>query len=76
MLELPGIFPGFAVRQRQGSRKPGNIDPRLPALPSGERLFDRSTRRAALTPFGRDRLPTAKRLVQPSALATRYQEWS
>ena len=30
----------------------------------GERLFDRSTRRAALTPFGRDMLPPAKRLVQ------------
>jgi DNA-binding transcriptional LysR family regulator len=30
----------------------------------GERLFDRSTRRAALTPFGRDLLASAKRLVQ------------
>jgi DNA-binding transcriptional LysR family regulator len=30
----------------------------------GERLFDRSTRRARLTPFGRDMLPSAKRLVQ------------
>jgi DNA-binding transcriptional LysR family regulator len=30
----------------------------------GERLFDRSTRRAALTLFGRDMLPSAKRLVQ------------
>ncbi|MFJ7213968.1 LysR family transcriptional regulator [Amycolatopsis sp. NPDC098790] len=30
----------------------------------GERLFDRSTRRARLTPFGRDVLPSAKRLVQ------------
>jgi DNA-binding transcriptional LysR family regulator len=30
----------------------------------GERLFDRSTRRAALTAFGRDMLPPAKRLVQ------------
>lgn len=30
----------------------------------GERLFDRSTRRALLTPFGRDMLPSAKRLVQ------------
>jgi DNA-binding transcriptional LysR family regulator len=30
----------------------------------GERLFDRSTRRAALTPFGRDMLPSAKRLVR------------
>lgn len=29
----------------------------------GERLFDRSTRRAVLTPFGRDMLPSAKRLV-------------
>ncbi|WP_211302698.1 LysR family transcriptional regulator [Allonocardiopsis opalescens] len=30
----------------------------------GGRLFDRSARRAALTPFGRDMLPSAKRLVQ------------
>lgn len=30
----------------------------------GERLFDRTTRRARLTPFGRDMLPSAKRLVQ------------
>jgi DNA-binding transcriptional LysR family regulator len=30
----------------------------------GERLFDRSTRRAALTAFGQDMLPPAKRLVQ------------
>ncbi|WP_328454639.1 LysR family transcriptional regulator [Amycolatopsis sp. NBC_00438] len=30
----------------------------------GERLFDRSTRRATLTPFGRDMLPSAKRLVR------------
>lgn len=30
----------------------------------GERLFDRTTRRARLTPFGRDVLPSAKRLVQ------------
>lgn len=30
----------------------------------GEGLFDRSTRRANLTPFGRDMLPWAQRLVQ------------
>lgn len=30
----------------------------------GERLFDRSTRRARLTPFGRDMLPSAQRLVR------------
>jgi DNA-binding transcriptional LysR family regulator len=30
----------------------------------GERLFDRTTRRARLTPFGREVLPTARRLVQ------------
>jgi len=30
----------------------------------GERLFDRSARRAVLTPFGRDMLSPAKRLVQ------------
>lgn len=30
----------------------------------GERLFDRSARRAVLTVFGRDMMPSAKRLVQ------------
>ncbi|MFI5610970.1 LysR family transcriptional regulator [Amycolatopsis sp. NPDC051903] len=30
----------------------------------GERLFDRATRRAQLTPFGRDVLPSARRLVR------------
>ncbi|MEV4050394.1 LysR family transcriptional regulator [Amycolatopsis sp. NPDC049688] len=30
----------------------------------GERLFDRSTRRARLTPFGREMLPGARRLVR------------
>ncbi|AIJ22369.1 LysR family transcriptional regulator [Amycolatopsis methanolica 239] len=30
----------------------------------GDRLFDRSTRRAVLTPFGRDVLPAAARLVR------------
>lgn len=30
----------------------------------GERLFDRSTRRARLTPFGREVLPSARRLVR------------
>lgn len=30
----------------------------------GERLFDRSARRARLTPFGRDVLPSARRLVR------------
>ncbi|MBB6170521.1 DNA-binding transcriptional LysR family regulator [Nocardiopsis mwathae] len=30
----------------------------------GGRLFDRSTRRATLTPFGREMLPSAQRLVQ------------
>jgi DNA-binding transcriptional LysR family regulator len=30
----------------------------------GERLFDRSARRAALTAFGRDMLPSARRLVR------------
>ncbi|VVJ25167.1 Uncharacterised protein [Amycolatopsis camponoti] len=30
----------------------------------GERLFDRTTRRARLTPFGREVLPSARRLVQ------------
>src|ERR1700759_4399406 len=38
----------------------------------GERLFDRSTRRAALTPFGGDMLPPARRLIQ-LAEALEYQ---
>ena len=38
----------------------------------GARLFDRSVRRAALTPFGRDMLPPARRLIQ-LAEALEYQ---
>ena len=47
------------VPQSVASRRVAALEEHL-----GERLFDRSARRAALTPFGRDMLPPAKRLVQ------------
>jgi DNA-binding transcriptional LysR family regulator len=47
------------VPQSVASRRVAALERHL-----GERLFDRSTRRAALTVFGRDLLAPAKRLVQ------------
>ncbi|MGQ4511719.1 LysR family transcriptional regulator [Streptomyces sp. DW26H14] len=47
------------VPQSVASRRVAALEQRF-----GERLFDRSTRRAALTAFGRDMLPAAKRLVR------------
>ncbi|MCA1218425.1 LysR family transcriptional regulator [Streptomyces sp. 8L] len=47
------------VPQSVASRRIAALEQRF-----GERLFDRSTRRAALTAFGRDMLPAAKRLVR------------
>lgn len=47
------------VPQSVASRRIASLELHL-----GERLFDRSSRRAALTTFGRDMLPFAKRLVQ------------
>ncbi|MDI3404963.1 LysR family transcriptional regulator [Streptomyces cavernicola] len=47
----------------------------------GERLFERTARRALLTPFGRDMLPAARRLVQAAdvllheAEAARRKPW-
>jgi DNA-binding transcriptional LysR family regulator len=47
------------VPQPVASRRIAALEKRF-----GERLFDRSARRAALSAFGRDMLPCAKRLVQ------------
>ena len=47
------------VPQSVASRRIAALETQL-----GERLFDRSARRAALTAFGRDMLPSAKQLVQ------------
>lgn len=55
------------VPQSVASRRIAALEKHL-----GERLFDRSTRRAALTPFGRDMLPPARELVQ-LAEALEYQ---
>ncbi|MGW3008269.1 LysR family transcriptional regulator [Streptomyces sp. NPDC001219] len=47
----------------------------------GEQLFQRTSRRAVLTPFGRDMLPMARRLVQAAdvlldeAEAARHRPW-
>jgi DNA-binding transcriptional LysR family regulator len=50
------------VPQPVASRRIAALEKRF-----GERLFDRATRRAVLTAFGRDLLPSAKRLVQLAA---------
>ena len=47
------------VPQPVASRRVAALEKRF-----GERLFDRAARRAVLTAFGRDMLPSAKRLVQ------------
>jgi DNA-binding transcriptional LysR family regulator len=47
------------VPQPVASRRIAALEKRF-----GERLFDRAARRAVLTAFGRDMLPSAKRLVQ------------
>jgi DNA-binding transcriptional LysR family regulator len=47
------------VPQPVASRRIAALEKRF-----GERLFDRAARRAVLTTFGRDLLPSAKRLVQ------------
>ncbi len=58
-----GSFTGGAavarIPQPVASRRIAALEKHL-----GERLFDRSTRRARLTPFGRDLLPSAQRLVR------------
>jgi DNA-binding transcriptional LysR family regulator len=74
-MDLVGACLAFVHVSERGSFTLGAAAARLPqsvasrrvaALEEhlGGRLFDRSSRRAALTPFGRDLLPSAKRLVQ------------
>jgi DNA-binding transcriptional LysR family regulator len=50
------------VPQSVASRRIAALEERL-----GDRLFDRSSRKAALTTFGREMLPAAKRLVRTAA---------
>ncbi len=47
------------MSQSVASRRVAALEERF-----GEQLFERTSRRALLTPFGRDMLPTARRLVQ------------
>ncbi|MBB6122114.1 LysR family transcriptional regulator [Nocardiopsis algeriensis] len=57
-----GFTPGAAaagIPQPVASRRVAALEEHL-----GGRLFDRSTRRAVLTQFGRDMLPAARRLLQ------------
>ncbi len=74
-MDLVGACRAFVRVSEKGSFTLGAAAARIPqpvasrriaALEKhlGARLFDRSTRRAALTPFGRDMLPSARRLVQ------------
>jgi DNA-binding transcriptional LysR family regulator len=48
-----------SVPQSVASRRVAALEASL-----GRRLFDRTTRRTALTPFGQDMLPSARRLVE------------
>ncbi|CAM3805731.1 LysR family transcriptional regulator [Nocardiopsis rhodophaea] len=74
-MDMVGACKAFVSVSERGSFTLGAAAARIPqpvasrriaALEKhlGGRLFDRSTRRATLTPFGRDMLPSAKRLVQ------------
>jgi DNA-binding transcriptional LysR family regulator len=74
-VDLVGACRAFLHVSEQGSFTQGAVAARVPqpvasrrvaALERhlGARLFDRSGRRAALTPFGREMLPTARRLVR------------
>lgn len=74
-MDLVGACKAFVNVSERGSFTLGAAAARIPqpvasrrilALEKhlGGRLFDRSTRRATLTPFGRDMLASAKRLVQ------------
>ncbi|GAA4916793.1 LysR family transcriptional regulator [Streptomonospora salina] len=73
-MDLVGACSAFVYVSERGSFTLGAAAARIPqpvasrriaALERhlGGRLFDRSTRRAALTPFGRDLLPSARRLI-------------
>ncbi len=58
---------GSFTRGAAAARIPQSVaSRRIAALEShlGDRLFDRSTRRAILTPFGQDMLPSARRIVR------------
>ncbi|MFF8960551.1 LysR family transcriptional regulator [Streptomyces sp. NPDC014894] len=60
--EYGGFTAGAAaagMAQSVASRRVAALEERL-----GEQLFERTTRRAVLTPFGRDLLPAARRLVR------------
>jgi len=74
-MDLVGACKAFVNVSERGSFTLGAAAARIPqpvasrriaALEDhlGARLFDRSTRRATLTQFGRDMLPSARRLVQ------------
>lgn len=74
VMDLVGACVAFVHVSERGSFTLGAAAARIPqpvasrriaALEQhlGGRLFDRSTRRATLTPFGRNMLPSAKRLV-------------
>lgn len=74
-MDLVGACKAFVSVSERGSFTLGAAAARIPqpvasrriaALEKhlGARLFDRSTRRAGLTQFGRDMLPSARRLVQ------------
>ncbi|MCW2904714.1 MAG: transcriptional regulator, LysR family [Streptosporangiaceae bacterium] len=74
-VDLLGAWSAFVNVSERGSFTEGAAATRVPqsvasrriaALEKhlGERLFDRSSRRATLTQFGRDMLPSAKRLIR------------
>ncbi|MFE2638661.1 LysR family transcriptional regulator [Streptomyces scopuliridis] len=64
------------MSQSVASRRVAALEERF-----GERLFERTSRRAVLTPFGRDMLPAARQLVQSAevllneAAATKRKPW-
>ncbi|MFJ9890282.1 LysR family transcriptional regulator [Streptomyces sp. NPDC091287] len=51
------------MSQSVASRRVAALEERF-----GERLFERTSRRAVLTPFGRDMLPAARQLVQAAGV--------
>ncbi|MFE2032265.1 LysR family transcriptional regulator [Streptomyces scopuliridis] len=64
------------MSQSVASRRVAALEERF-----GEQLFERTSRRAVLTPFGRDMLPAARQLVQSAevllneAAATKRKPW-
>lgn len=78
LVDVVGACQAFVAVSEHGSFTTGAAAARIPqpvasrrvaALEErfGGRLFDRSSRRVTLTPFGRDLLPAAKRLVDLAA---------